>query len=257
MIGERNARALRIWLITSTCALAVSLPVAAAGDAARSSSEPAQPVAQAQSQDEVEVLGEVIVEGGRLRPKPRTNKELQKPFDWLARLVGEFDIDGSVDVHAKGRPEDLREVSGRAECIGFGVGPAVQCDLRALWQPAGRNDGGDIPGGASVFNPAVMLFGFEPVLPGISYILVDGLGHAETAVGEMVTVDTMSSRSKCAAVAGNCERSMQITADADLARIDMQVVLRIENEPVVRFALVLRRVPGSVSVVYGRKGGRQ
>jgi hypothetical protein len=244
------AGALRICLAALTWSVAGS---ALAAGAAGSTGQLATP---ATSTEQSQELDEVIVKGQRISPKPRTWKELQKPFDWLARLVGEFDIDGSVDLHARGRPEDLRKVSGRADCVGFGIGPGVQCDLSVLWEPTKGPGGEEIPGGISTLNPAVMLFGFEPVLPGVSWILVDSEGNAETSVGVMVSVDILHSRSKCVAIAGNCERLMQITADSALKHFDMEIDLRMEGETAVRFRFVMHRVPGSASVVYGRKQGK-
>lgn len=232
----------RLWL----AALAWSVAGLAPG------AEPGQ-----QQLPDDEVLDEVLVEGRRIVPKRRSFKELQKPFNWLARLVGEFEIDGSVDLHAQDRPEDLRSVSGRAHCVGFGLGPGVQCDLTVRWQETKGPDGQDIPGGVSTLNPAVMLLGFEPVLPGVSYILVDNQGNADIAVGEMVTVDTMFSRSKCIDIAGDCERLMQLTAGEDLESVKMKIDLRIDGESAVGFSFSMRRVPGTVSVVYGRKQGKK
>jgi hypothetical protein len=250
--------AIRFWLAALTWWVAGSAFLADAGESQPDNPQRASASAgESHDKDKVDELEEVFVEGQRLVPKPRSFKELQKPFDWLARLVGEFDIDGSVDLQAQGRPEDMRNVSGRADCIGFGVGPGVQCDLRVLWPDTKGPDDEDIPGGISTFNPAVMLLGFEPVMPGISYILIDNQGNAETAVGEMATVDTMRSSSKCVAIAGNCQRFMQITAGPDLESIEMKIVLRIESKAAVRFSFVMHRVPGSVSVVYGRKQARK
>lgn len=242
--------AVRVWLV----ALAWSVAGPAFG---ADSQEAQQDNSPSQEIPDDEVLDEVLVEGRRVEPRPRTFKELQKPFDWLARLVGEFDIDGSVDLRAQSRSGDLRNVSGRADCVGFGVGPGVQCDLRVRWQETKGPDGEDIPGGVSTLNPAVLLLGFEPVLPGVSYILVDNRGNADIAVGEMATVDTMVSRSRCVAIAGDCEQVMQITAGPDLESVEMKIDLRIKGETAVRFSFALHRVPGTVSVVYGRKQGKQ
>jgi hypothetical protein len=247
--------AMRTW--PAALAWSVASLAFGAGDPAAQQEQSQSAATSKQDPLDDEVLDEVLVEGRRVEPKPRSFKELQKPFDWLARLVGEFDIDGNVDLHAQGRPEDLRSVSGRADCIGFGVGPGVQCDLRVRWQETRGLDGEVIPGGVSTLNPAVMLLGFEPVLPGVSYILVDNQGNADISVGEMVTVDTLISRSKCVDIAGDCERLMQLTAGADLESVEMKIDLRVEGETAVRFSFVMRRVPGTVSVVYGRKQGKQ
>jgi hypothetical protein len=136
-------------------ALAASgLVVAADAPAVRDPTPQVQPVQE---------LDEVIVEGRRVRKKRPSWDDYQQPFNFLARLVGQFVIEGSVDLHGQGNPEDLRRVAGRAHCIGFGSAPGVQCELNVLW-PETRGAGGEeIPGGVSTLDPAVLLFGFEPV----------------------------------------------------------------------------------------------
>ena len=217
-------------------------------------------------------LGEVLVEGSRSKPKRPTFEEYQQPFNFLARLVGQFYVGGSVDLHALGRSEDLRKVSGRADCVGFGVAPGVQCELRIRWPGTTDRNDEEIPGGLSTLDPAVMLFGFEsadatlrpnglrrpsdkdePRQPGVSYILIDSKGIAEKAVGEMASPDILQSRSKCTAIRGNCERVAQITAQPDLKTVDINIDLVIDGRKAVSFFFELDRVPGSASVVFGRK----
>jgi hypothetical protein len=195
----------------------------------------------------------VLVEGQRSRPKRPSFRQYQQPFNFLARLVGRFVIEGHVDLHGQGKREDLRKVSGRAECVGFGSAPGVQCELKVRWPDSTGPDGEAIPGGVSALNPAVMLLGFEPVKPGVSWIMVDSRGNADTAVGEMATPDTMQSRSKCVGIAGNCERVTQLTAWPDLKTVDMKIDLAIDGEKAVSFTFVMHRVPGTGSMVYGRK----
>lgn len=219
-------------------------------------------------------LGEVLVEGARTRPRRPTFDDYQAPFNFLSRLVGTFVIDGTVDLHAQGRRDDLRKVSGRTECVGFGVAPGVHCEFKARWPATTGPDGEEIPGGVSTLNPAVLLYGYEtispelvgmrlpgllgsssatPEQPGVSLVVVDNNGVSETAVGQMVSSDTMRSRSKCLAVAGNCERVVTITARPDLKTVEMNIDLVIDGAKAVSFAFVLHRVPGTGSVVYGRK----
>src|SRR5262245_13816699 len=52
-----------------------------------------------------EELDEVLVQGRRTRERPKRPgfRDYQEPFDFLARLVGRFVIDGRVDLHATGR----------------------------------------------------------------------------------------------------------------------------------------------------------
>lgn len=213
-------------------------------------SQPA-PTPQAQARDKE--LGEVLVEGDRTREKRPGFKQYQQSFDWMARLVGRFVIEGSVDVHAKGRSEDLRKVSGRADCVGFGSAPGVQCEMKVRWPDSTGPDGEIIPGGASNLNPSAILYGLEPVRSAISFILLDNRGVAETAVGTMVSADTMQARSKCGAIAGDCVRIMQVSAAPDLKTVEMDMEFEIDGKKAVSFSFVMNRVPGAPSVVYGRK----
>lgn len=228
--------------------------------------------AEPKSQDRDQQLSEVLVEGDRSKPKKPTFEEYQEPFNFLARLAGQFYVEGSVDLHAQGRSEDQRAVSGRAECVGFGMGPGVQCELRIRWPGTTGPNNEEIPGGLSTLNPAVMLFGFEsadatlrpagvglrsqpedPRQPGISYILIDSKGIAERAVGEMATPNILRSRSKCTGIRGDCQRVALITARPDLKTVDINIDLVIDGEKAVSFFFELHRLPGSESVVFGRK----
>src|SRR5688572_29809952 len=87
-------------------------------------------------------LDEVFVEGRRNRDRPRSWDDYQQPFNFLARLVGQYVVAGQVDLHAQGKTEDLRTVSGRATCLGFGAAPGVQCELNLQW-PETRGPGGE------------------------------------------------------------------------------------------------------------------
>src|SRR5262245_23247225 len=157
-------------------------------------------------------LDEVLVKGRRVREQLPGWKDLQRPFDWLARLVGRFVVEGHVDPHATGNPRDFLKVQGRAECVGFGVAPGVQCELTIRWPESKTPDGREIPGSAPNLNPAVLLYGYERPANGIRYILVDSKGIGESTVGLMATADTMQSRTPCKTLPGDCERAVRITA---------------------------------------------
>lgn len=156
--------------------------------------ETAQPASQ-QARQTDEELDEVHVQGRRGRQSP------QQAFDWLARLVGQFTIDGYVDPGPDGTSSRAQEPKGEAICVGFGIAPGVQCALRVRWAAATGPDGAEIPGGVSTLDPAVMLFGFnlgvntdllnggDPYVPPdperytIAHILVDNKGVAEGGAG--------------------------------------------------------------------------
>jgi hypothetical protein len=243
----------------ATCLVGLALVLAGAAAIAASPT----PAPSLQNPEE---LDEVIVEGRRSKekPKPPSWKDLQRPLDWLARLVGRFVVDGYVDLHGNGNAGDLLNVQGRADCVGFGMAPAVLCNLKLRWPDTRGPDGEDIPGGTSSLNPAVIMYGYDPATPeflrgyqsdnsGIQYILVDSHGLAQTAVGNLVAADTMQSRSSCVELPGDCERVVRITALPDLKSVEMRIELVVEQQRALRFLFVLHRVPGSPSVVYGRK----
>jgi hypothetical protein len=241
---QGSAAAVRVWLgIALAWLVAGPVQAAAAG----------KPQPQPQSQSEADELDEVLVEGNRLRAARPGFKQYEQSFGWLARMVGSYVVEGTVDLHAAGRSEDLRKASGRLECVGFGSAPGVQCELRVRWVDATGKDGEALAGVATSLNPAALLFGVELVHSGISYMLVDSQGYAETTVGEMTSADTMQSRATCGAIAGNCERVSRITASPDLKTLDMKMDLLIDRQKAVSFALVMRRASGSPAVVYGRK----
>lgn len=202
-------------------------------------------------------LDEVIVEGRRVGEKRPSWDDYQQPFNFLARLVGQFIIEGSVDLSGQGNPEYLRKVAGRAHCVGFGSAPGVQCELNVQWPETRGVNGEEIPGGVSTLSPAILLFGFEPALPGISHVFLDNKGVADTAVGAMTSPNTMVSRSKCIGMPGNCERMVRITAEPDLGTIRMNIDLAVDEQKSVSFAFVLQRLPETGSVVYGRKQPRE
>jgi hypothetical protein len=212
-----------------------------------------RPSATIPQQQAIDELDEVVVQGRRSRERPRSWGDYQQPFDFLAHLVGQFVIGGQVDLHAQGRSEDMRRVSGRARCLGFGSAPGVQCELRVRWPEALGPDGEEIPGGTSTLNPAVLLFGFDPATPGVSYVTVDSRGVVDTVVGRLTSPNVLRTRSKCVAVPGNCERVARITVDPDLKTVRMNIDLVIDEQKAVSFVFIMKRVPGSTSVVYGRK----
>ncbi len=209
---------------------------------------PGLALAAADTGQEDEELDEVVVQGYKHIKDPD-----QKTIDWMARLVGRFVVEGNVDLHGQGNADDQRKVQGQTDCIGFGQAPGVECELRVRWPETKGPDGEEIPGGISTLNPAMMVFGFEPLSGGVQYILVDNKGIAETAVGRLATVNTLESSEKCVAIPGNCQRVVQITAKPDLKVVEMKIDLAIDFRKAVSFTLVMRRVAGSPAVVYPGK----
>lgn len=183
-----------------------------------------------------EELDEVLVRG------QKAERSGQKVIEWMARLAGQFTFEGHVDPQGRGRPEDLRPVEGSGTCVGFGPAPAVQCEIRVRWPAPPVEAGSELPGMASTLDPAVMLFGFEPGTFGITHMLVDNKGTAEPAVG-LLYGDTLISKTPCAAIRGNCQRIMRITAEPDLRAVTMNVEIEIDYAKALTWSFTLNRVP--------------
>lgn len=200
----------------------------------------AEPAAEAEQPLE---LDEILVEGR----KPL--RDAQQILNWMARLVGRFVVDGSVNLYGSSGSKTSQRVQGRTDCTGFGPGPAVYCVLKIRWPQALGPEGEALLGGVSNLNPASLMFGFEPNRIGIRYMLVDSAGIADAAQGYLLTGDTLVSRTKCVNVPGNCQRVVQITAEPDLKEVEMKIDLEVEASRAVSFRFVLHRVPGSPAVV--------
>lgn len=186
----------------ATCLSGLPLAVPGAESAAG-----ATPLLSPQVVQEQQELDEVTVEGRRDR-----QRKPQQSFDWLARLVGEFTIDGDVYANPDRTSGDVQKAQGHALCIGFGIAPGVLCDLRVRSTDVTGEDGGEILGGVSTLDPAVMMFGFnlgahadaiyggrqnaaaDPDSYTIAHILVDNTGVAEGGSGFRAGTDTMTSR---------------------------------------------------------------
>jgi hypothetical protein len=250
--NRMHSRGLGIWLTI----LALAAPgTASAADMGLAAQAP-QGTSADDELDDVDVTA--------LRDRNRYQNP-QIYFNWLARLVGEFAVEGYVDITPRDAPRDVRTAQGKAICIGFGAAPGVQCKLRVRWPEGSGPNGADVPGGAATLDPAVMLFGFDvnaynysvgksEQLPeySIKHVLVDNNGISESGIGIYQGADTVESRSDCAAVHLDCERVVRITANPDLMTVEMLITLTIEQHQAVRYVLLMNRVPGSKSLVFGR-----
>jgi hypothetical protein len=240
-----------IWIVV--------LALTAAGAAAAAGAALARQEVNPSTEDELE---EVVVTGRRASD---LHQNPQIYFDWLARLVGDFTVEGYVDVTSHDGSRDVLTVEGTVTCIGFGAAPAVQCDLHVRWPDKTGADGKAIPGEAPTLDPSMMLFGFkengynyeiggyEISEYSIKHVLVDNRGVFESAHAVHDGEDTVVSTSHCAAIRADCERMVRITASPDLSTVEIQIELTIEQHKAVRYAFLLSRVPGSKATVYGRK----
>jgi hypothetical protein len=222
----------------------VSMSVLLLAEHAAPAAEASDPPEPTQRQtDADEVLDEIVVEGRRALRKP------QAILDWMARLVGQFAVDGNVDLHGRSAT-DLLDVQGGSTCIGFGPGPAVQCELSIRWPEARGSGGESIPGGVSTLDRAMLTFGFEPNRIGIRHMLVGNDGMADGALGYLLSGDTLVARAKCGSVAGNCERVVRVTAEPDRKTVRMEISMEIDLRKAVTITFAMHRVPDSPSLVY-------
>jgi hypothetical protein len=196
-------------------------------------------------------LDEVVVSASRSYSRPGF-AEYQQPLNWLALLVGRFVVDGYVDLHARSSPQDILKVQGGVECVGFGIAPGVECELKIRWPERVGPKGEKILGGSPTLNPGVVLYGFDPAQQGVHYIMVDSEGFAYSAVGLHESADTIQSRTQCSVLPGNCERVVRITAGPGLKSVEMNIEFQVDRQPAVRFSFMMHRVPGTPSVVFGR-----
>lgn len=234
--GRVNARAQVMHGICVTAMLLLAQPAAAA----QSPAPPAQSQPQTGTDQE---LDEVLVEGRRAVRKP------QAILDWMARLVGQFTVDGKVDLHGNSE-KGLLDLQGRSTCVGLGPGPAVQCELGIRW-PEARGSGGEkIAGGISNLDPALMVFGFEPNRIGIRHMLVGNDGIADGAMGYLLSGDTLLTRARCGGIAGSCERTVSVTAEPDAQTVRVRIEVQIDLRKAVTIAFVMHRVTGAPSMMY-------
>lgn len=245
----------------ATCLLVLAWPGTA------SAAAPTPPASSDARSGSEEVLDEVTVEARR-----RGQRKPQQSFDWLARLVGEYTIDGYVLPDPDGLTSHSRDARGHALCVGFGFGPAVQCEVRIRWPDVTGPDGEEVPGGVSTLDGATMLFGFnlgsysdpmnknirsyagtDPESFTIAHILVDNKGVAEGGSGFRMGTDTMTSRAPCVAIPENCQRLVRIIVPGDRAPVEMRIDLEIDGAVAMRYDFLLHRIEDSPAVVYGRK----
>lgn len=183
----------------------------------------------------VEELSEVVVSG----QKP--TRKLADIIPWLRRLLGEYTIEGYVDLGGRGEPDEQRSVRGTGVCIGFGVAPGVQCEFNIRWPETRARGGGEILGGVSNLSPAMILFGLEPDDIGLRYLQVDNRGLAEGSRGGIIG-DTAVFRTPCADLIEGCERATRIITSSDSKLVELQVDTEIYYQVKVRYRFQLTRV---------------
>ncbi len=224
------------WRLLALLACAPAAFAASPGPRADAPADPAR----------VQELSEVVVSG------ERPTRKLADVIPWLRRLLGQYTIEGYVDLGGRGEPSELREVRGTGVCVGFGVAPGVQGEFNIRWPETRALGGGEILGGVSNLSPAMMLFGLEPDEIGLRYLQVDNRGLAEGSRGGIIG-DSAVFRTPCADLIEGCERTMRITTRSDSKLVELQVDTEIFYQVKVRYRFQLTRV-AEVQTVPGPGG---
>lgn len=224
----------------SLLALLACTPAGFAASPAPRAGAPAEPA-------RVEELSEVVVSG------ERPTRKLADVIPWLRRLLGQYTIEGYVDLGGRGEPDEQRVVRGTGVCVGFGVAPGVQCEFNIRWPETRARGGGEILGGVSNLSPAMMLFGLEPDEVGLRYLQVDNRGLAEGSRGGIIG-DTAVFRTPCADLIEGCERATRIITRSDSKLVELQVDTEIYYQVKVRYRFQLTRV-AEVQAVPGPGSG--
>ncbi len=215
------------WMVALTLALPGAALAANAPETAAKNAAPAQPETE---------LSEVLVQGARTKPE----RNLQVVIEWLRRLVGQFRYQGTVELRgADGKPVSRQNVSGKSDCVAFGLAPGVQCSLKVQWPELKGKDGEAVVGGASTLQPAMLLYGLDPDKRGIHFLQVDNKGIADGGVG-LLLQDTLTTKVPCEGIPGNCQRITKITAKADGSLIQTVTDIEQDGVLVLRYTFLMR-----------------
>jgi hypothetical protein len=193
-------------------------------------------------------------EGSASGKQESTTQEMQA---WLARLVGQYSVEGTVDLCGEGNPAEQRPVTGRVDCIAAGAPPSSHCIVNVHWQPAYGRNGTPLLGGVSNLAPAQFLFSFftreqasyagpsgkplrEGPKRGLQLLQLDNQGNAEGAWSKLEG-DTFMSREECIDIPGDCHKTARITAKAGSSEISMRMDVERNGKRVLRQTFLLRR----------------
>jgi hypothetical protein len=183
-------------------------------------------------------LDEILVEGRKPLKSPTKARE------WMMRLPGRFVVDGSAVLNREGVTSETVAVQGRTNCVSYPT-PAVLCELKLRWSEPLDAERARLFGGASKLDPAVLMYTYDVERVRVRHMLVDSEGIAESAVGFLYDSDTLITRNKCVNVPGDCQRTVQVTAEPDLRQVEMKIDMEVEFLRVATFRLVMHRVPGA------------
>lgn len=202
-----------------------------------------------------------------------------EPEIWLRRLVGTYHVEGQVHVLSMGDcgelppdpaqqqnpgpppPPACQTINGMGDCIGIGAGPGVQCIFNVSWIDLYdiSFEGGTVdaqPGAVSYLNPAMALFGIDPVKGAINYLLVDNKGLPEGGPGSNSGYFA-SFTTRCVNNEVGCLRTIRIEArpDASIVYLRIDIETEASGDPITNIVMSLRRIPSALAST--RDGARR
>jgi hypothetical protein len=137
--------------------------------------------------------------------------------EWLRRLVGTFKYEGMIGIC----PNDCEPIKGSSDCTGIGEGPGVQCILNVTWADHYKTDPYKVDTEAnndnymiSYLDPAMELFGLDPMNSAISHLVVNNKGLPEGGLG-FIKGNTASFKAPCVNARAGCYRVVVIEAKPD------------------------------------------
>jgi hypothetical protein len=225
----------------AACALLVPAflacgPAGAQAPAPKSANTQAiQPRAERQAAAANEELNEVTISA----EKP--TRKVGELIPFLRRILGQYTVDGKVDLGGQGKPEERWTAVGTGSCVGFGLAPGVQCELNVKWPQIPGPNGEAVMSGIFGMEPMMILYGLEPDELGIRYLQVNNKGLAEGATGYMIN-DTVTFKTPCVNTPPGCQRVTRVTAPSESKVVDFQIDTEIDFKVAARFNFKLRRV---------------
>jgi hypothetical protein len=211
-------------------------PAAAQAPAPKSANTQAiQPKAERQAAAANDELNEVTISA----EKP--TRKVGELIPFLRRILGQYTVDGKVDLGGQGKPEERWTAVGTGSCVGFGLAPGVQCELNVKWPQIPGPNGEAVMSGIFGMEPMMILYGLEPDELGIRYLQVNNKGLAEGATGYMIN-DTVTFKTPCVNTPPGCQRVTRVTAPSESKVVDLQIDTEIDFKVAARFNFKLRRV---------------
>lgn len=216
--------------------LAPSFASTAAAQVDQASGPLSETAAATGAQGDIE-LEDLLVEGRR------ATRDRREILSWLSRLAGQFTYDGHVESAGDSSAEERGEPRGAAKCVALGPASAIKCNMEVSWTRALDSKSTRL-GGLLNLDAAVLLLGIDSRDSSIRYLLVNSMGVAESGRGHLFG-ETFLSKAPCAAMMGNCFRTLSITAPQDPIFFEIDIDLEIDGQRVERIVLVQNRIPGT------------